>query len=249
MRLSKRRILVTGAGSGIGAGVAGLFHREGARLALLDVQEDALKGTADRLDDVLALRCDVSDADEVSAAVSQAIQNLGGLDGVVNVAGIDLIRDFASMTPSEWRKVQAVNIDGPMYVCKAALPALIAHGRGTIVNVASGAALRPLANRTAYCASKAALVMFTKALALELAPLGIRANALCPGVIDTPMVRVSYENAADPEMALREILSRPALARLGTIEEIANAALYLTGDESSYTTGSALVVDGGRAFH
>jgi NAD(P)-dependent dehydrogenase (short-subunit alcohol dehydrogenase family) len=145
--------------------------------------------------------------------------------------------------------VQAVNIDGPMYVCKAALPALIAHGSGTIVNVASGAALRPLANRTAYCASKAALVMFTKALALELAPLGIRANALCPGVIDTPMVRVSYENAADPEEALREILSRPALARLGTVEEIANAALYLTGEESSYTTGSALVVDGGRAFH
>jgi NAD(P)-dependent dehydrogenase (short-subunit alcohol dehydrogenase family) len=91
--------------------------------------------------------------------------------------------------------------------------------------------------------------MFTKALALELAPLGIRANALCPGVIDTPMVRVSYENAADPEAALREILSRPALARLGTVEEVANAALYLTGDESSYTTGSALVVDGGRAFH
>jgi NAD(P)-dependent dehydrogenase (short-subunit alcohol dehydrogenase family) len=136
-----------------------------------------------------------------------------------------------------------------MHVCKAALPALIAHDGGTIVNVASGAALRPLANRTAYCASKAALVMFTKALALELAPLGIRANALCPGVIDTPMVRVSYENAADPEAALREILSRPALVRLGTVEEVANAALYLTGDESSYTTGSALVVDGGRAFH
>jgi NAD(P)-dependent dehydrogenase (short-subunit alcohol dehydrogenase family) len=249
MRLSKRRILVTGAGSGIGAGVAELFHSEGARLALMDIQGDALKGTADRLDGVFALRCDVSDADEVSAAVSQAVRSLGGLDGVVNVAGIDLIRDFASMTPSEWRKVQAVNVDGAMYVCKAALPALIAHGSGTIVNVASGAALRPLANRTAYCASKAALVMFTKALALELAPLGIRANALCPGVIDTPMVRVSYENATDPEAALREILSRPALARLGTVEEVANAALYLTGDESSYTTGSALVVDGGRAFH
>ncbi len=249
MRLSERRILVTGAGSGIGAGVAQLFHREGARLALLDVREDVLKDTADHLDGALALRCDVSDAAEVSAAVSQAVLSLGGLDGVVNVAGIDLIRDFASMTPAEWRKVQAVNVDGPMHVCKAALPALIAHGGGTIVNVASGAALRPLANRTAYCASKAALVMFTKALALELAPVGIRANALCPGVIDTPMVRVSYENAADPEAALREILSRPALVRLGTVEEVANAALYLTGDESSYTTGSALVVDGGRAFH
>lgn len=248
MRLSKRRILVTGAGSGIGAGVAELFHREGAELALLDIQDDALKEVADRIG-ALALHCDVSDADQVSAAVSQAVGSLRGLDGVVNVAGTDLIRDFASMTMPEWRKVQAVNVDGPMLVCKAALPALVADGGGTIVNVASGAALRPLANRTAYCASKAALVMFTKALALELAPLGIRANALCPGVIDTQMVRVSYENAPDPQAALREILSRPVLARLGTVEEVANAALYLTGNESSYTTGSTLVVDGGRTFH
>lgn len=249
MRLSGRRILVTGAGSGIGAGVAALFHREGARLALLDLSEEAVLDAARRLGGALALPCDVADAEQVSAAMSQAVESLGGLDGVVNVAGVDLIRDFASMTPAEWRRVQAVNLDGPMHVCKAALPAFRAHGRGTIVNVASGAALRPLVNRTAYCASKAALVMFTKALALELAPFGIRANALCPGVIDTQMVRVSYENAADPEAALREILSRPALARLGTVEEIAAAALYLTGEESSYTTGSALVVDGGRVFH
>lgn len=249
MRLQGRCILVTGAGSGIGAGVAELFHHEGARLALLDLQREAVENTARRLNGALALACDVSDADEVSAAVSHSSEALGGLDGIVNVAGIDLICDFASMSVSEWRRVQAVNVDGPMHVCKAALPALVAHGCSTIVNVASGAALRPLASRSAYCASKAALVMFTKALALELAPHGVRANALCPGVIDTQMVRESYEKEADPEAALREILRRPAMARLGSIEEVAHAALYLTGNESGYTTGSTLVVDGGRVFH
>lgn len=249
MRLQGRRIVVTGAGSGIGEAVAALFDAHGARLALLDVREKAVREVSGRLSGAVALPCDVGDEEAVAAAVGEAARAMGGIDGVVNVAGIDLIRDFAGMRTQEWRQVMRVNLDGPMHVCKAALPALQAQGRGTIVNVASGAGLRPLANRTAYCAAKAGLVMFTKALAMELAPGGIRVNAVCPGVIDTPMLRVSYENADDPQAALREILARPAMGRVGEPADIAHAALHLTGDESRYTTGAALAVDGGRVFH
>lgn len=249
MRLAGRRILVTGAGSGIGAATAMLFGKEGARLALLDQRLGDVAAVARALEGSLAYECDVARADEVSGTVAQAISALGGLDGVVNVAGIDLLREFAAMTTSEWQKVLDVNLTGPMHVCRAALPALRASGRGTIVNIASAAGLRPLANRTAYCASKAGLVMFTKALALELAALEIRANVVCPGVIDTPMLRASYESAKDPQAAFREIISRPAMGRVGTADDIAQAALYLSGEESLYTTGSTLTVDGGRAFH
>jgi NAD(P)-dependent dehydrogenase (short-subunit alcohol dehydrogenase family) len=143
----------------------------------------------------------------------------------------------------------AVDLTGPMLVCHAALPAMKQAGRGTIVNIASGAALRPLEQRTAYCAAKAGLVMFGKTLAVDLAAYHIRVNAICPGIIDTPLFRSSWEGAADPEGELAKILDRYVIRRPGEPEEIAQAALYLTGDESSFVTGAALAVDGGRTFH
>jgi NAD(P)-dependent dehydrogenase (short-subunit alcohol dehydrogenase family) len=129
------------------------------------------------------------------------------------------------------------------------LPYLKAGGGGTIVAIASAAALRPLEQRTAYCSAKAALVMLAKTLAMEVAADGIRVNAICPGIIETPLFRSSYEGAADPEAEKRRILERYVIKRVGRPEEVAQAALYLTGAESGYTTGSALAVDGGRSFH
>ena len=150
-----------------------------------------------------------------------AAEALGGLDGVVNAAGIDLQAPLSGMTLADWSRVMAVNLTGPMLVCRAALPHLRRAGGGTIVNVSSAAGLAPLAQRTAYCATKAGLVMFGKALAMELAADGIRVNAVCPGAVDTPLFRSSYEGAADPQAALESIRNRYALHRIAQPEEIA----------------------------
>ncbi len=247
--LKTRRIVISGAGSGIGEAIARLFHARGARVALIDLNGPAVERLAADLPGALALPCDVSDAEGVGAAIDRCVGTMAGLDGVVNVAGVDLIRDFTATTQDDWRRVMDVNLGGPVNICRAALPALGAAEGATIVNIASAAGLRPLAQRTAYCTSKAALIMFTKALALEVARNGPRVNVICPGIIDTPMLRVSYEHAADPAAAYREIVARPAMGRAGDPADIAEAALYLTGPGSSFVTGTVLTVDGGRAFH
>jgi NAD(P)-dependent dehydrogenase (short-subunit alcohol dehydrogenase family) len=250
MRLKDRRVLVTGAASGIGRAIAEMFAREGARVALLDRDAPRLNEVAAGVgNDPVAAVADVADEGEVRQAVAGAAEALGGLDGVVNSAGIDLLRPFSEVSSAEWRHVFAVNVNGPFFVCQAALAALRRAGRGTIVNIASGAALRPLEQRTAYCAAKAALVMFGKALAVDLAEDNIRVNSICPGIIDTPLFRSSWDQATDPEAERRRILERYVIKRVGRPDEIAAAALYLTSDESSYTTGTTLAVDGGRTFH
>ncbi len=253
MRLEGRRVLVTGAASGIGRATAELFAREGAALALVDrdaagleTARVACQGPAGRY---LALPADVGAAAEVERAVAEAARVLGGLDGVVNSAGVDLLAPLVETDLADWARALAVNLTGPFLVCRAALPALRAAGGGTIVNIASGAALRPLPMRTAYCASKAGLVMFGKALAIEAAADGIRVNAVCPGIVDTPMFRASFEGTADPAAELAAIKDRYAIGRVAEPVEIAHAVLYLSCAESSYVTGSALAVDGGRTFH
>ena len=247
MRLAGRRVLITGAASGIGLAIARLFRREGAAVAMLD-RDGAALGKAG-VDGGATFVCDVADEGQVRDAVARAAAALGGLDGVVNSAGIDLMRPFERMTSAEWARILAVDLTGPMLVCQAALSALKQAGRGTIVNIASGAALRPLEHRTAYCTAKAGLVMFGKTLAVDLAAYRIRVNAICPGIIDTPLFRSSWEGAADPAAELAKILDRYVIRRPGEPEEIAQAALYLTSDESSFVTGAALAVDGGRTFH
>ena len=247
MELRDRVVLVTGAASGIGLATAQLFRDEGARVAMLDRDGARLKET--RVEGAVPLVCDVAEERQVRDAVARAADALGGLDGVVNSAGIDLMRPFEAMTAAEWAQVMAVDLTGPMLVCHAALPAMKQAGRGTIVNIASGAALRPLEGRTAYCAAKAGLVMLGKTLAVDLAPYNIRVNAICTGIIDTPLFRSSWEGATQPEAELAKILDRYVIKRAGQPEEIAQAALYLTSDESSFVTGAALAVDGGRTFH
>lgn len=249
MTLEARTILISGAASGIGRAIALRFAAAGARLALLDVNGDALAELAQALPGSLALRCDVADHDAVARTIGRATETLGGLDGVVNAAGVDLIRDFASMTPAEWHRVIAINLTGTMSVCHAAVDALARNPGATIVNLASGAGLQPLTHRTAYCASKAGLIMFSKALALELAPRNIRVNVVCPGAIDTPMLRAGFEAADDPSGMQEMVRTRAALQRIGQPDDIASAALFLTSTASAFATGSTLVVDGGRVFH
>lgn len=254
MRLNGRHIVITGAASGIGRATAALFRAEGARVGLIDRDAARLAETRSALsaqagEDVAAEPADVGDAEAVEKAVAALGKAMGGVDGIIAAAGIDLLKPFDEMSLAEWNAVLNVNLNGPFNVCHAALPMMKAAGGGTIVQIASGAALRPLASRTAYCASKAGLVMFAKALAVDLAPFDIRVNAICPGIIETPLFRASFETAEDPEAELSVILDRYLIRRVGQPEDIANAALFLSCAESSHVTGSALAVDGGRTFH
>lgn len=249
MRLTGRRILICGAASGIGRAVAELFVQEGARVALLDRDAAGLRELAAALgDQASGFPADIADEAQTQAAVQAGAQACNGLDGVVNSAGIDLLAPLEETGLARWQRVLDVNLTGPYLVCREALPFLRAAGKATIVNMASGAGLMPLPRRTAYCATKAGLIMFGKSLAMEVAP-GIRVNTICPGIVDTPLFRSSYENAPNPEAEFATILNRYLIKRPGVPLELAQAALFLSCDESSFITGSALAVDGGRVFH
>lgn len=254
MRLAGRRIVVTGAASGIGLATARRFLDEGAAVAMIDRDEDRLAEARVALMDgtlqpLVAVVADVTDASAVHHGIEAIAAQLGGIDGIVGAAGVDHEAPFADLDPVDWVRTIDVNLTGPFNVCHEALPHLRAAGHGTIVHIASGAGLRPIPNRTAYCAAKAGLVMFAKALAIDLAPDAVRVNAICPGVVDTPMFRDAIEASEDPDAAFAAVLDRYLIPHLAAPGDIADAALFLTSDESSHITGSALAVDGGRTFH
>lgn len=241
-RLSGRRILITGAASGMGRAIAQLFAAEGAALALLDRNADGVAAVAAELG-ATAYGCDVSARAESFEIVARAGEALGGLDGVVNGAGILDITPFADLDPASWDRMLAVNLTGPFNIIRAALPMLQAAERATIVNIASVSALMPMPGTTGYSASKAGALMLTKCLGMDLGP-NIRANAICPGVIQTEMTRYIWEN---PEHTARAA-DRVALKRLGLTDDVARATLFFTTEDSGFTTGAMLPVDGGFAW-
>lgn len=241
-RLEGRRILVTGAASGMGRAIARLFAVEGAGLVLLDLNEDGVRQVGDELA-MAAHVCNVADREQVNRVVTSAAQALGGLDGVINAAGILDITPFADLEPESWDRMIAVNTTGPFNVIKAALPSLQAADRATIVNIASTSALMPMAGTAGYSASKAGVAMFTKGIAFDLGPK-IRANTICPGVIVTEMTRYLWENPEHSERAA----DRVALKRLGEAEDVARAALFFSTEDSGFTTGTELPVDGGFSW-
>jgi len=243
-RLTGRRILVTGAASGMGRAIAELFDAEGAKLALVDRSAEALAVVAEPLE-ALALAIDVSSETEVADAVARAAAALGGLDGIVNAAGIYKAIPFGDLTTADWRRYLDVNLTGPFLICSAALPHLRAAGGGTIVNIGSIGAMQPTPGQAAYAASKGGLSSFTKALAAELGKDGIRANLIAPGMIHSGITHALYT----PEAAEAVAATRTALPRMGQPEEIATAALFLTSEDSSYVNGTTVTVDGGRAYH
>ena len=242
-RLSGRRIVVTGAASGLGAAIAALFAAEGASLALLDRDQAGATAKAKDLS-AFAVAADVTDHAAVQDAAERVAQKLGGVDGIVNAAGILQLTAFEASEPADWQKTIAVNLTGPWNVCRAMLPHLRKSKTAAIVNVASGLGLRPAANYSSYAASKGGLIALTRALAVELAP-AIRVNALCPGAVETPMTAPLLR---DPAARAQAAANYP-LGRLGTPLEIAQAALFLIGPESGFVTGIAMPIDGGRALH
>lgn len=245
MRLRGRKIIITGAGSGIGRATAELLAREGAELALLDLDRAAVTAVG-KACEALNYEVDVTNDRAVAMCVAEAASALGGLDGVVNSAGVMSSTSFADTTTAEWRKIIDVNLTGTYLVCRSALPWLEKEVHSTIVNIASGQAILPSLRGCSYAASKAGVLAFTKSLAVELAPR-IRANAVCPGATDTAMTEREIPST---DIARRRALEQTyALKRLTSPEEIANAILFLTSSESSAITGIALAVDCGRTFH
>ena len=241
-KLEGRRILVTGAASGMGLAIARLFGEEGASLALLDRNGEGVRAAADELGAV-GFACDVADRTQVYSVVAEAGAALGGIDGIVNAAGILVTRQFDELDPADWDRMLGINLTGPFNIVHAALPMLRAAPAATIVNIASVSALMPMAGTAGYSASKAGLAMLTKCLAFDLGPK-IRANSLCPGVIKTEMTRYLWEN---PEHAARAS-DRVALKRLGVTEDVARAALFFSTEDSGFTTGTEFPVDGGFSW-
>jgi 3-oxoacyl-[acyl-carrier protein] reductase len=241
-KLEGRRILITGAASGMGREIAQVFADEGAALALLDRNAPGVAAAAGPLG-AQAFACDVADRAEVSRCVAQAGEALGGIDGLVNGAGILDITPFVDLDPASWDRMLAVNLTGPFNVVKAALPYLQRAERATIVTIASVSALMPMPGTAGYSASKAGVAMFTKSIAMDLGPR-IRANSICPGVIRTEMTRYLWEN---PEHSQRAS-DRVALRRIGEPSDVARAALFFSTEESGFTTGTEFPVDGGFSW-
>jgi meso-butanediol dehydrogenase / (S,S)-butanediol dehydrogenase / diacetyl reductase len=238
-RFTGKTAFVTGAGSGIGAATARALVAEGALTVLADVDGAAVDALAVELGTTAtAAQLDVRDEDAVAAAISVA----GRLDALINVAGIGSTTSAPDTSLETWERVFAVNVTGTFLCCKHAIPGMVRNDGGAIVNVGSAAGLVGLRNRAAYCASKGAVIAFTRALAVDHAPDGIRVNAVCPGTIETAWVRRLVDDAGESLDALR---ARQLLGRLGTPEEVAEAILYLASDAAAFVTGAILTVDGG----
>jgi len=248
-RLAGKVALITGGASGIGRATALLFHRAGAAVAMADRDESAGKSVASQIEAAggraLYVPCDVADEIQAERAVQSTVSQLGGLHILFNNAGITRRRSVVETTIAEWDRVVAVNLRGVFLMSKFAIPQMAQAGGGVIVNMGSGWGLKGGKDAAAYCATKGAVVNLTRAMALDHAAQNIRVNCICPGDTDTALLAEEGRQLnADADAFRREAAARP-MQRIGTPEEIAAAVLFLASEESSFVTGTTLVVDGG----
>jgi meso-butanediol dehydrogenase/(S,S)-butanediol dehydrogenase/diacetyl reductase len=235
--------IVTGGARGIGLAIGQWFLANGYRVALLDVDADTLMPAAAAVQDagrVLAVHCDVADPAQVQSAMEKVDATFGRIDALVNNAGIAVFKPIGETTFEEWRRVLGVNLDGAFLCSQACAPIMKRTGGGSIVNIASISGLRASTLRVAYGTSKAALIQLTKQQAVELGTIGIRANVIAPGPVDTEMAKLVHSVAIRSDY--HDVIP---LGRYGTVEEIASAVGFLCSPAASYVNGQVLAVDGG----
>jgi NAD(P)-dependent dehydrogenase (short-subunit alcohol dehydrogenase family) len=243
-RLAGRRALITGAARGIGAEIAASFHREGAELALLDIDAERMATTCRAVGGKAAYSVDLADVDATVLVVGRAIADLGGLEILVNNAGILKMAPLLEIDPADWDLTFAVNVRAMLVTIQLAAKAMIPNGRGAIINMASMGGKVGGPNQAHYAASKAAVISLTQVAAKELGPYGITVNCICPGYVLTEMGA-----ATRTEEMVREWSAKSPLGRLAEPSDVANMAVFLASDEASYCTGQAMNVTGGMVMH
>ena len=246
MRFENSRVIVTGAASGIGRATAMAFVAEGATVVAADINQQGLEETAALCGDargrLLSTRYDAGTRQGCCEMVARAVEQLGGLDVLCNIAGFAQSRRFTDYTEADWERILSVNLSSVFYTCQAVVPHLLERG-GSIVNMSSSAGLVGQAYQATYCATKAAVIMLTKSIALEYAASGIRANAICPGVVNTPL----SQNFSLPDGVDMKLVERLfPLLEMAEAGEIAAAILYLASRDARFITGAALPIDGGQ---
>jgi len=245
-RLEGKRTIVTGAGSGIGRAIALRLASEGARIVLADVDEAAARGVAAEIDaQTLVQKTDVTKTSDVETLVGRAVSEWGGLDVMVNNAGVGVAGTAVTTTEEEYERVMDVCVRGTFLGMKHAIPAMAESGGGSVINMSSVAALVGLMDRAVYSAAKGAILAMTRASAIDHVGDGVRVNCVAPGTVDTPWVARITSGYDDPEEARANMQARQPHGRFVTPEEIAAMAAYLAADESASVIGACMIVDGG----
>jgi 2-keto-3-deoxy-L-fuconate dehydrogenase len=245
--LTHKIALITGAASGIGEAIAKTLAASGAFVYVADVDNENGNRVAGELENSEFIKLDVAEKEDCRRAAKRVLEEKGRLDILVNNAGIGHVGTLLETTEEDLERLFAVNVRGMFSLTKAFLPSMIARESGVIINLASIGGVIAVRERVAYCTTKFAVVGFTKSIALDHAHQGIRANAICPGRVETPFVKKRLAEYADPAKAYAEMAATQALGRMGTTEEIAAAALYLSSEEAAFVTGTAFEIDGGWA--
>ncbi|MGI6037174.1 MAG: SDR family NAD(P)-dependent oxidoreductase [Limnochordia bacterium] len=251
VRLAEQVAIVTGATSGIGKGIACLFAQEGAKVAVVGRNqargEEVVGEIKTNGGQAIFIAADVTQEEDVANLIAGVIKQWGQIDIVVNNAGAGTNGTVVDTDLATWRHVCDANLTSAYLVSHYALPHMLARQSGVILNVASGAGLKGMPRNAAYCASKAGLVGLTKAMAVDHTPHGVRVNVLCPGAVDTPLWRQSIAEDPNPEQKLQSYYDSRLTPYLGSLDDMAQAALYLVSPEARYVTGAVLSVDGGFA--
>ncbi|HLZ49942.1 MAG TPA: SDR family oxidoreductase [Candidatus Acidoferrum sp.] len=252
-RLEGKVALITGGGTGIGRAIALAFAREGAKLAVAGRRKEKLNETIREMEkqggEGLAIVCDVAKAKDAAHAVRETVKNFSRLNVLVNNAGVLHASTIEGIAEEDWDRLMTINLKGPFLMCRAALPEFRKAGGGAIINVGSVLGLVAMKDRAAYCASKGGVTLLTKAMALDHAHENIRSNCICPSIVETELVQGLFA-ASEAGKALRKArIGQIPIGRMGRPEDVAELAVFLASDESSWLTGAAIPLDGGLSAY